>query len=84
MSISKCHCKQLCNFKVVHYCSYTWRNLGTWNSIFTVTGAIAPNVLQWQLVKEVSVFRKYYEQVILAQICKLKLEVIQVKGHEET
>ena len=23
------------------------------------------------------------EQVILAQICKLKLEVMQVKGHEE-
>ena len=23
------------------------------------TGAIAPNVLQWELVKEVSVFRKY-------------------------
>ena len=48
-------------------------NPGTWNSIFTVTGAMAPNVLQWQLVKEVSAVRNN-EQVILAQICKLKLE----------
>ena len=31
-----------------------------------------------------SLFSGNNEQVILAQICKLKLEVIQVKGHEET
>ena len=31
-----------------------------------------------------SLFSGNNEQVILAQICKLKLEVIQVKDHEET
>ena len=31
-----------------------------------------------------SLFSWNNEQVILAQICKLKREVIQVKGHEET
>ena len=31
-----------------------------------------------------SLFSGNNEQAILTQICKLKLEVIQVKGHEET
>ena len=31
-----------------------------------------------------SLFSGNNEQVILAQNCKLKLEIIQVKGHEET
>ena len=31
-----------------------------------------------------SLFSGNNEQVIIAHICKLKMEVIQVKGHEET
>ena len=54
------------------------------NSIFTVTLVLLLQMFSNGNWSRKSLFSGNIQQVILAHICKLKLEVILVKGHEET
>ena len=74
------------NYAILKFFTTTAIYEGTW---VLVTSYLLLQVLLLQMFSignwlMKSLFSGNNEQVILAQICKLKLDVIQVKGHEET
>ena len=79
---SKCHCKQLCNLSSSLYYSYIW------TQALEIPYLLSQVLWLLQMFfngnwSRMSPLSGNNEQVILAQICELKLEVMQVKGHEE-